>query len=133
MRFQIETKGHYDFIDITDQVASCIARSGKAGGTAFVFAPGTTCALITMEYEEGIIKDLTALLERLAPQNTEYEHHKRWGDNNGAAHIKSALMGTDVALPVQNRVLQIGTWQRIVFIDFDERPRTREVIMEVFG
>ena len=98
---------------------------------AVVFVPGSTAALTTMEYEEGSVEDVKAVLEKLAPEDADYQHHRRWGDRNGAAHIKSALIGADLVIPIEQGKLALGTWQQIVLIDFDERPRQRDVIVKL--
>lgn len=133
MNFKIKTRGQYDFVDITGEVASLVQKSGVKDGVVLVFVSGSTAAITTMEYEEGVIKDMKNVFEAWAPEDSDYEHHKRWGDHNGAAHIKSALVGTDLVVPVQGGKLQLGTWQQIVLIDFDEKPRTREVVVKVLG
>jgi secondary thiamine-phosphate synthase enzyme len=131
MKLTLQTKGHDDFVDITDRVVAVVEQSGITEGIAVVFVPGSTAALTTMEYEEGSIEDAKAALERLAPEDADYQHHRRWGDRNGAAHIKSALIGADLVIPIEHGKLALGTWQQIVLIDFDERPRRREVILKL--
>jgi secondary thiamine-phosphate synthase enzyme len=131
MRYTVSTKGHTDVVDVTAQVAAAVERSGVALGVAVVFVRGSTAALTTLEYEEGVIEDLRDTLERLAPEDADYRHHARWGDRNGAAHIKSALIGTDMAIPIEDGRLVLGRWQQIVLIDFDERPRTRDIVVHV--
>lgn len=118
-------------LDITGPVASEVERSGTRAGVAVVFVRGSTAALTTLEYEEGVIEDLREMLEKLAPEDANYRHHRRWGDRNGAAHIKSALMGTHLSIPIEDGRLALGTWQQIVLVDFDERPRTREVLVRI--
>ncbi len=130
-RFIVKTKGRGDFINITDKVISAVEKSGIKNGAAIIFICGSTAALTTMEYEKGLIEDMREFLEKIAPENADYKHHQRWGDRNGAAHIKSALIGTDLAVPIKNRELQLGTWQQIILIDFDERPREREILVKV--
>jgi len=130
-RFIVKTKGRGDFINITDKVISAVEKSGIKNGAAIIFICGSTAALTTMEYEKGLIEDMREFLEKIAPENADYKHHQRWGDRNGAAHIKSALIGTDLAVPIENRELQLGTWQQIILIDFDERPREREILVKV--
>ena len=130
---EVKTKGHYDFIDITDKVAALVQQSAIKDGAVIIFVKGSTCGLVVMEYEEGLIKDLVNVFEKIAPEEADYLHHKRWDDHNGAAHIKSTLLGVDLNIPIENNELQLGTWQRIVLIDFDERPRTREVIMKILS
>ena len=131
MKFQISTKGHYDFVDITGKVEALVEKSGVRDGVALVFVPGSTAAVTTMEYESGVIQDLINVFEKLAPENADYIHHQRWGDRNGAAHIKSALVGPGLAVPIEDGRLVLGTWQQIVLIDFDERPRSREIVVKI--
>ena len=127
----IQTKGHYDFIDITAQVATVVKENNTREGLAIIFVSGSTAAITTMEYEEGLIQDLKEVFEDLAPEAKNYHHHQRWGDHNGAAHIKAALVGQDLTVPIENGQLQLGTWQQIVLIDFDERPRERKLIIKM--
>ena len=129
--FTVDTKGHTDLVNITDQVALAVGRSGTKEGAAVVFVRGSTAALTTMEYEEGLIADIREAHEKLAPEDADYKHHQRWGDRNGAAHIKSALIGADLTIPIEHGKLALGTWQQIVLIDFDERPRKREVVVKI--
>lgn len=131
MKFEIQTKGHYDFINVTSKVEEVVLKSGVIDGLVTVFVKATTVGLTTMEWENGLIADLKNLWEKIAPEQGEYAHHQRWGDHNGAAHLKSALMGTSVVLPVEKGKLVLGTWQQIVLIDFDERPRKREVVVKI--
>jgi secondary thiamine-phosphate synthase enzyme len=129
----VKTKGHGDIVNVTGQVAAFVGRSGIKDGIAVVFVRGSTAALTTMEYEPGLVEDIKAVLERLAPEDADYRHHQAWGDRNGAAHIKSAVVGTDLVVPVEHGELLLGTWQQIVLIDFDERPRTREIVVKVLA
>ena len=131
MRFRIQTHGHSEILDITERVATAVLQSGTSDGLALVFVPGSTAAVTTLEYESGVVEDLQGVLERLAPENAAYKHHLRWGDRNGAAHIRSAMLGADLVVPIEDGELVLGTWQQIVLIDFDERPRTREVVVKV--
>jgi len=132
MRFRVQTKGHCDFVDITGEVAMAVATLGVTDGVALIFVPGSTAAVTTIEFEDGVMEDLKDVLERLAPENADYKHHARWGDRNGAAHIRSAIVGTDFLVPIEEGELVLGTWQQIVLIDFDEMPRTREVVVKAF-
>jgi len=131
MTFQVKTKGHYDFVDITGEVIGEVSYAEVKDGVAVVFVPGSTAAVTTIEYEPGVINDLIKVLEKIAPAAADYEHHQAWGDSNGAAHIKSALIGPDLTVPVEDGKLVLGAWQQIVLIDFDERPRTREIIVKI--
>jgi secondary thiamine-phosphate synthase enzyme len=131
MDFTVQTQGHYDFIDITERVEEVVKKSGDKQGAVLVFVPATTAAITAMEYEAGGVKDLVNIFEDLAPENTDYEHHKKWGDHNGAAHLKTALIGPDLTVPLRDGKILLGTWQRIVLIDFDEKPRERRVTVEI--
>jgi secondary thiamine-phosphate synthase enzyme len=131
MKFKVKTKGHYDFIDITSEVEGIVKSLEIKDGVAVIFTSGSTAAITTIEYESGVINDLIEVFEKIAPEDADYRHHQKWGDHNGAAHIKSALVGTDFSVPIENGELQLGTWQQIVLIDFDEKPREREVIVKV--
>ena len=133
MRFRVSTQGHNDMIDITDQVAEALAKSEVRDGAVLVFVNGSTAALTTIEYEPGLKKDMNWLLEKIAPEDFDYEHHKTWGDHNGAAHLKSSLIGTDLTAPVEEGRLTLGTWQQIVLLDFDEKPREREIIVKIIS
>jgi len=131
MKFNLQTKGHYDFIDITMKVEQAVSESNIKNGIVVVFASGSTAAITTMEYEEGVMEDLKNVFEKLAPEDADYKHHLKWGDRNGAAHIKAALVGPDLTIPIENGKLQLGTWQQIILIDFDEKPRNREIIVKL--
>lgn len=133
MRFSISTKGFNDIIDITIRVSKAVKESKIKEGICLVSSPGSTGGITTLEYEEGLIEDLKRALERVAPMNQDYEHCKKWGDCNGYAHIRSALLKPFLAVPVEDNKLALGTWQQIVFIDFDNRPREREIIVKVIG
>ena len=133
MKFRVKTKGHYDFIDITNYIQQAVIAAKAQQGIALVFVAGSTAAITTLEYEQGVIKDLTNVLERIAPEDADYLHHQKWGDRNGAAHIKSALIGTDLNIPIENGRLILGSWQQVVLIDFDERPRDREIVVKIIS
>ena len=133
MKFNISTKGFNDIIDITSRVSKIVKESNVKDGICLVFVAHSTCAIATIEYEEGAIEDLKRALEIIAPMNENYEHCKKWGDCNGYAHIRAALMKPSLAVPIENGKLILGTWQQIVLIDFDNRPREREIIIKVIG
>lgn len=133
MKFKISTKGFNDIIDITSRVLEVVRKSKIREGICLISSPGSTCAITTIEYESGLIEDLKRVLERIAPMSEDYEHCKKWGDCNGYAHIRSALLKPFLALPIENGKLVLGTWQQIVLIDFDNRPREREIIVKVIG
>ena len=131
MKFRISTKGFNDIIDITDRVSEIVGKSDVRDGICLVFVAHSTCAITTIEYEEGAMKDLKRALEIIAPMNTNYEHCKKWGDCNGYAHIRAALMKPCLAIPIEDGKLVLGQWQQIVLIDFDNRPREREIIVKI--
>lgn len=129
----LSTKGFTDIIDITPKVNSVLERSGIRQGLLTVFCRGSTGSITTIEYESGVVNDLRKAIERVAPSNITYEHDKRWGDGNGFSHVRAALMKPSLTVPVIGGRLTLGTWQQLVFIDFDNRPRNREVIVQVTG
>ena len=133
MEFSIATQGRYDFINITEMLNQKVKSSKVESGIALVSALHATVAITIMEWEDGIKKDIKEVLEKLAPENKVYEHHKRWGDHNGAAHIKSALMGPSLSLSVENGELKLGQWQQVALIDFDEKPRERRIDVKVLA
>jgi secondary thiamine-phosphate synthase enzyme len=131
--FSLSAKGFCDIIDVTGKVVAAVGRSGIANGLATVFCPGSTCSLTAIEYETGVLRDLANVIERIVPSNVPYEHDRRWGDGNGFSHVRSALLKPSFSVPLVNRNLALGTWQQIVFIDFDNRERRREIIVQVVG
>jgi len=131
MKFQVSTKGFNDVIDITERVSSEVGKFGVKDGICLISCPGSTCGFTTIEYEEGVIKDLKRALEKIAPMSEDYEHCKKWGDCNGYAHIRSALINPFLAVPIEDGKLVLGQWQQIVFIDFDNRPREREIMVKL--
>jgi secondary thiamine-phosphate synthase enzyme len=131
--FKIKTKGNTDILDITPDVKKVVKDTKIKNGLANVFVPGSTAGITTIEYEPGLKKDLPAAFERIAPQNIEYAHHQTWGDWNGHAHVRSALLKTSFTVPFVSADLILGTWQQIVLIDFDTHPRNREIIVQVMG
>ncbi|RLG51172.1 MAG: YjbQ family protein [Thermoproteota archaeon] len=130
---ELQTRGEVDIIDITQRVQDVVSESGVRNGIAVVFAVGSTCAVTTMEYEPGLKKDIPAALERLFPKGIEYEHHKTWGDYNGHSHVRASFLKADYTIPVVDSKLPLGTWQQLVFIELDTRPRRRRVIVQVMG
>lgn len=128
-----ETKGNTDIIDITPRVDKKLLDSGQKNGSVLIFVPGATGALTTIEYESGLVKDLSDALERLAPRGLEYAHNLRWGDGNGHSHVRASLLGPSLSVPFEDGKLLLGTWQQIIFIDLDNRPRTRKLIIQIMG
>lgn len=133
MSFQIQTKGFNDIINITDKVSQLVKESKVKEGICLISSPGSTCALTTLEYETGAINDLKRALERIAPMSENYAHCKKWGDCNGYAHVRSALLKPFLEVAVENGELVLGAWQQIVFLDFDNRPRERKISIKIIG
>jgi secondary thiamine-phosphate synthase enzyme len=133
MTFSVKTRGFNDVIDITERVQKMVKKSGVKDGLCLVSSPGSTCGITTIEYESGLIEDLKRALERVAPMSEDYEHCKKWGDCNGYAHVRSALLKPFLAVPIEDGKLVLGTWQQIVLCDFDNRPREREVMVKVIS
>lgn len=131
--FSLKTAGFCDIQDITELVQRVVSESGVRNGIACVANPGSTAGITTMEFEPAAVADLKEALDRLAPQGRRYRHDDTWGDGNGFAHLRSALVGTSVSFPIREGKLVLGTWQQIVFLDFDNRPRTRRVAVTIVG
>ncbi|MDO8631452.1 MAG: secondary thiamine-phosphate synthase enzyme YjbQ [Phycisphaerales bacterium] len=132
--FNVETRGGSEVLDLTDRVAGCIQQGRIADGVATIFVVGSTAGITTTEFEPGLADhDLKAVFEKLAPEDAEYRHEATWNDDNGHAHVRASLLGPSLTTPFVGRRLQLGTWQQIVLIDFDTRPRTRRIIVQVVG
>ena len=131
--FTLSTKGFSDILDITHHVDAVTGRSGIKNGLVTVFCPGSTGSVTTIEYESGVVGDLQKAIEKIVPSNIPYEHDKRWGDGNGFSHVRAALMKPSLTLPLIDGRLTLGTWQQIVFIDFDNRGRERNILVQVMG
>ena len=129
----LSTKGFCDILDITHHVDAVTDRSGIKNGLVTVFCPGSTGSVTTIEYESGVLRDLQKAIEKVAPSNIPYEHDKRWGDGNGFSHVRAALMKPSLTIPLINGKLTLGTWQQIVFIDFDNRSRERNLVVQILG
>ena len=130
---EISTKGQGDAHDVTRVVARAVAESGIRAGTATVFVVGSTAGVTTIEFEPGAIHDLNGVFEELAPRDGEYQHHLRWGDDNGSSHVRAALLGPSVTIPFHDGELMLGQWQQIVVLEFDTRPRRREIVIQMIG
>ncbi len=129
----LNTKGFSDVLGITDKVAGVVKHSGIKNGLVTVFCSGSTGGITTIEYESGVIHDLQKAIEKIIPSNIPYEHDKRWGDGNGFSHVRAALLKPSLTIPLVKGNLTLGTWQQIVFIDFDNRGRNRDIIIQVLG
>jgi secondary thiamine-phosphate synthase enzyme len=130
---RIETREEGEMLDITEKVQAIVGKGTIKNGVAFLFVPGSTAALTTIEYEPGLLADLPSMLERFVPREGSYEHEKRWHDGNGHSHIRASLIGPDLSVPFEGKKLMLGTWQQIVFIEFDVRPRDRTIIVHSMG
>ena len=130
---ELHTKGNGAMADITEEVAKAAAESGLRDGLVTVFVPGATGGVTTIEYEDGLTRDFGELMERIAPQDRDYRHNERWGDGNGHSHIRASLLGPSLTVPLSGGRLTLGTWQQIVFVDFDTRDRSRRLIVQMVG
>lgn len=130
---QVASTAGTDIIDITREVLAAVKESGLADGEVLVFVPGSTGSVTTIEYESGVINDLKDAIERLLPRDLTYQHDKRWGDGNGYSHVRAALMKPSLTIPLVEGSPLLGTWQQVVLMDFDNRPRKRRVFLQVTG
>ena len=128
-----KTEGYCDIIDITAKVQEQVQKEKIQRGLASLFVSGSTASLTTIEYEPGLIEDLKEFLEKFIPSNKKYHHDDRWGDNNGFSHLRASLLGPSLQVPIDNGQLLLGTWQQIVLLDFDNRPRRREILVQLMG
>jgi len=131
--FSIHTKGENHIIDITPEVAKAVSGSDIIDGLACVFVPGSTGAITTLEFEPGLLEDLPAALELIAPKGREYQHHLRWQDGNGHSHVRATILGPSLTVPFRAGRLLLGTWQQIVFIELDVKPRKRQIHVQIVG
>ncbi len=129
----VETHGDNDIIDITDRVQLLLSKHGLERGQALVFVPGSTAALTTIEFESGLKVDFAALMDRLAPRGLRYAHEETWNDGNGHSHVRASLLGPSLVIPFDNRLFCLGTWQQVVLVDFDNRPRSRKLVVQFIG
>ena len=130
---ELDTRGNTDILDITSECQKLVKDTGLSEGVVTVFNPGSTGAITTIEYEPNLVKDFRDALETIAPRDKVYEHSKTWHDDNGSSHVKASLMGPSMAVPFIDGSLALGTWQQIVFCDFDTRPRKRRLVVQVSG
>jgi secondary thiamine-phosphate synthase enzyme len=130
---KLDTAAGVQVIDITGEVRKFLAASALHEGLATIFVPGSTATVTTIEYEPGLVADMTAALERIAPRASRYEHDKRWHDGNGHSHIRASFLKPSVTIPFSNNALMLGTWQQLVFIELDVRPRNRTIIVQFIG
>src|ERR671934_2447090 len=132
-RREVATIGQGDAHDITEVVSRAVADSRITRGTATVFVVGSTAAVTTIEFEPGAVADLNRLFEQIAPRDADYRHHLRWGDDNGSSHVRAALLGPSLTVPFADGKLLLGTWQQIIILELDTRPRKREIVVQLVG
>jgi len=129
----LSTRGNADVVDITEQIAGCIAESSLKDGIVTIFCPSSTSALTTIEYEPGCVSDLRRLFNEIASPDRAYQHEEAWGDGNGHSHLRAALLKASLTVPFVHGRLTLGTWQQIIYVDFDIRPRKRELVVQILG
>jgi secondary thiamine-phosphate synthase enzyme len=129
----LSTKGNCDIIDITDKVINLITQNNFSEGNVLIFAGGSTAGITTIEYEPGLLKDYPKFFDRIAPVNINYEHDNTWHDGNGHSHVRSAIQGASLTVPFLKGRMMLGTWQQIILVDFDNRPRKREITIQIIG
>lgn len=130
---ELSTKGNADILDITGDIDQVVRQSGITSGIITIFCPSSTSALTTIEYESGCIKDLKQLFDEIIDPNRNYAHNARWGDGNGHSHVRAALLGPSLTVPFVDNRITLGTWQQIIYVDFDNRPRQRRLVVQVIG
>ena len=133
LKIQITTLGNSDILDITEAIASSLRQTDLQDGIVTVFCPSATSGLTTIEYELGCLKDLQRLFDEIVDPDQPFAHNQRWGDGNGHSHVRAALLGPSITIPFCNRTMTLGTWQQVIFIDFDNRPRERNLVVQVIG
>ena len=129
----LQSKGNCDIIDITPQVEHQLAEADIKDGTVTLFVAGSTAGRTTTEYESGLLSDFPAMWDRIVPRNIPYSHDQAWGDGNGHSHVRASLLGASLVVPFNNKRLTLGTWQQIVLVDFDNRPRSRQIVVQIMG
>ena len=132
-RRDLNTRGQGDAHDLTNLVAAAVTESGCTAGIATVFVGGSTAAITTIEFEPGAIADLNRALQEIAPREADYRHHLAWGDDNGSSHVRAAIVGPSITVPIADGKLLLGTWQQIALVELDTRPRKREIVVQVIG
>jgi secondary thiamine-phosphate synthase enzyme len=133
MEITLQSRGNCDIIDITSQVAKNVEKSGISNGIVTLFMVGSTAGITTIEYEPNLLSDFKNMWDRVIPQSAPYEHNRTWGYGNGHSHIRASTLGPSLTIPFVNKKLTLGTWQQIVFVDFDNRPRSRKITIQILG
>jgi secondary thiamine-phosphate synthase enzyme len=132
-RIHVSTKGKTDIIDLTPHLTRILEQSDMEEGQMTVFAPGATAGLSSVEYEPGLLQDIPELMEKLIPSNISYHHDQTWHDGNGHSHLRATMIGPSIVIPFENKTLTLGTWQQIILLDFDNRPRERDIVVQMIG
>jgi secondary thiamine-phosphate synthase enzyme len=132
-KVSLKSKGNCDIIDITPEVEEYLAKTDIKNGTVTLFITGSTAGISTIEHESGLLSDFKAMWERNIPRDIEYKHNLAWGDGNGHSHVRASLLGASLVVPFSDKKLALGTWQQIVVVDFDNRPRSRQVVVQIMG
>ncbi len=132
-KISLQTKGQCDIIDITPQVEQQVAETNINSGIATLFVTGSTAGVSTIEFESGLLSDFKSMWERNIPQNIPYDHDRAWGEGNGYSHVRASLLGASLVIPFNDKRLALGTWQQIVLVDFDNRPRSRQIMLQIMG
>ena len=132
-RIGLQSKGHCDIIDITPEVEQKLGETDIRNGTVTLFVSGSTAGISTIEFESGLLSDFQSMWERNAPKDIPYDHDRRWGDGNGYSHVRASLLGASLVIPFNDKRLALGTWQQVVLVDFDNRPRSRQIIVQIMG
>lgn len=133
IQFELQTRGHCDVKDVTPALQSELTKSGMREGHAIIFVAGSTAGVTTVEFEPGLVKDLNEFFQKIIPEGPDYHHHATWGDDNGSSHVRAALLKPSLTIPFKDGRLLLGTWQQVVVIDFDTRPRRRDVVFQLNG
>ncbi len=129
----LSTRGNADIYEITGQISQAVVQAGLKNGVVTIFCPSSTSAVTTIEYEPGVVNDLRRILDELIPANIPYQHDEAWHDGNGHSHVRAAVLGPSLTVPFVSQHLTLGTWQQVIYIDFDNRPRKRELVLQIIG
>jgi secondary thiamine-phosphate synthase enzyme len=129
----LQSRGNCDIIDVTSEVANHVEKSGIDNGIVTLFVVGSTAGITTIEHEPNLLSDFNDMWDRVIPQNIPYQHNKTWGDGNGHSHVRASTLGASLTVPFVNKRLTLGTWQQIIFVDFDNRPRSRKIAIQILG
>ena len=132
-KISLQTRGECDIIDITSQVVQQVTEAGAKSGTVTLFVAGSTAGVTTIEFESGLLSDFQSMWQRNVPKGIPYNHDRRWGDGNGYSHVRASLLGASLVIPFSDQKLTLGTWQQIVLVDFDNRPRSRQIVVQIMG